>query len=367
MKRPYIVFVVVMGAAHGQAVTADSDRGARLFESLGCVNCHSVGGRGGRTAPDLGKPVDRGLTPAGFAALMWNHAPTMWSAIRERGVRTGDLDEQAARDLFAFFYAAHYFEEPGDAARGKRLFTERRCAHCHGVTTAVQPSITPAANWTGVSDPIALVEAMWKHASTMRARLQSEHIPEPHLSGQDLGDILVYIRNLPGRERQPAHSVIAAPGNGEALLRKDGCTECHVQGYASVADQVRGKGLTDLAAAMWNHGLSVNTPERIQPDMRAIISYFWTQQLFGETGRPERGRKLFETKGCASCHDNAASGAPDLRRRPAGFDAATMISALWRHGPRMLERMQGGGIRWPRFSRSEMQNLISYLNRRGKE
>jgi hypothetical protein len=106
MNRAWLVLVVITAAAHGQGITADSDRGARLFETLGCVNCHSVGGHGGRTAPDLAKPVDRGLTPAGFAALMWNHAPTMWAAIRERGIRTGDVDEQAARDLFAFFYAA---------------------------------------------------------------------------------------------------------------------------------------------------------------------------------------------------------------------------------------------------------------------
>jgi mono/diheme cytochrome c family protein len=299
---------------------------------------------------------------------MWNHAPAMWTAIREREIRTGDLlDEQAARDLFAFFYAARYFESPGDAARGKRLFTERRCAHCHGVAAPVQPDVTPVTTWTGVTDPIALVDAMWKHGAVMRARLQAEHIPEPHLSGQELGDILVYIRNLPGRQRQPIHSVIAAPDDGEALLARDGCTECHAQGYASIADQVRGKSLTDLAAQMWNHGLSVTTPERVQPDMRAIISYFWVKHLFGERGQPERGRKIFESKGCASCHDNTAAGAPDLRRLPAGFSAATMVAALWRHGPRMLERMQGRGMRWPRFSRSEMENLISYLNRRGKE
>ena len=44
-----------------------------------------------------------------------------------RKSRAGDLDEQAAPDLMAFFYAARFFEKPGDAGRGKRAFRER-CA-----------------------------------------------------------------------------------------------------------------------------------------------------------------------------------------------------------------------------------------------
>ena len=54
---------------------------------------------------------------------MWNHAPMMWTAIRENSVRPPDLDEQAAADLFAYFYSVRFFENPGDAGRGKQLFT----------------------------------------------------------------------------------------------------------------------------------------------------------------------------------------------------------------------------------------------------
>ena len=53
---------------------------------------------------------------------MWNHAPAMWAAMRARERQAGDLNEQAAGDLFAYFYSARFFEKPGDAARGKRLF-----------------------------------------------------------------------------------------------------------------------------------------------------------------------------------------------------------------------------------------------------
>jgi len=90
------------GVGRAAAVTpADSVRGAALFESLKCVECHSVNGKGGKIGPDLGTRLDRNFTPAGLAATMWNHAPAMWSAMRERNVRAGELSEQGAADLFA--------------------------------------------------------------------------------------------------------------------------------------------------------------------------------------------------------------------------------------------------------------------------
>jgi hypothetical protein len=38
-----------------------------------------------------------------------------------------------------------------------------------------------------------------------------------------------------------------------------------------------------------------------------------------------------------------------------------MVSALWDHGPAMLDQMRGKNIRWPRFNTNEMADLIAYL------
>ncbi len=78
-----IFIPLISAAALAQApVAADSARGAALFNSLGCIQCHAIAGRGGHTAPDLGRLGDRDFTPASLAATMWNHAPAMWSAIK---------------------------------------------------------------------------------------------------------------------------------------------------------------------------------------------------------------------------------------------------------------------------------------------
>ena len=105
-----LVLLVSAPAAHAAGLSADSARGERLFQTLSCIQCHSVNGTGGTAAPDLGRIMDRGFTPASLAATMWNHAPTMWASMREHQITAGELDQQGAQDLMAFFYAARFFE-----------------------------------------------------------------------------------------------------------------------------------------------------------------------------------------------------------------------------------------------------------------
>ena len=83
-----IAIALMAGSAAAQTTSAemDSARGEQLFRTLSCIQCHSVKGEGGKIAPDLTKGVARNLTPEAFIATMWNHAPTMWAAMHERGM-----------------------------------------------------------------------------------------------------------------------------------------------------------------------------------------------------------------------------------------------------------------------------------------
>ena len=139
MTRFLLFGLVSIAGVQAATVAVDSERGEQLFVSLSCIQCHSVNGKGGKVAADLGRRIDRNFTPAALAATMWNHAPTMWGAMRERQISAGDLDEQAAADLFAYFYSARFFDKPGDAGRGKELFSSKRCAECHGLETPRSP------------------------------------------------------------------------------------------------------------------------------------------------------------------------------------------------------------------------------------
>jgi len=363
MIRPILIFLASMVIVDAATVGADSGRGERLFTSLSCVQCHSVNGAGGKVAADLGRRIDRNFTPASLASTMWNHAPSMWAAMREREIRAGDLDEQAAADLFAYFYSARFFDKPGDAGRGKRLFSDRACSACHGLTEPVKPGVKAVSQWSALSDSIALTEAMWNHAPNMLAEIKTRHIAWPQLSGQDLSDLLVYLRNLPATRGHAAVFATTAGTNGEAIFKSKGCAACHQAG-TSLGTRIKGQTLTEIAAAMWNHAPRMPAqPAHFESgEMRELLSYLWARQFFEDAGDAGRGKRVFTAKHCATCHGGTSVDAPKLT---GSFTGITMASALWHHGPKMLEKMQSQGVRWPRFDGREMSDLIAYLNSAG--
>jgi mono/diheme cytochrome c family protein len=377
MKR-MIVFLsfapmLLMEGLHAATIAADSARGAQLFETLSCVQCHSINGKGGTVAPDLGRRIDRDFTPASLAATMWNHAPAMWASMRTRNIRPGDLNEQAAADLFAYFYSARFFEKPGDAGRGKQLFSSKHCSECHGLTDTKIPAAKPVAQWDSLGQ-LEIVNALWNHAATMRQEFANKKLSWPELTTQDLSDMLVYLRNLPSAPNANPRMETTSGANGQTLFDSKGCAACH-SGKSALTSRLRGKTLTDIAVAMWEH--EPRMPAAPAPlslgDMREIVSYLWAEQFFEDAGSPSAGARVFAAKRCAACHNEAspnnASGAPKLTGtgRPINAtNAATIVSVLWHHGPQMLDQMKSKGIAWPRFAGQDMANLIAYLNSQNK-
>jgi Cytochrome c len=359
-----LLLTISLTVARSQTVSsADSQRGERLLETESCLQCHSINGKGAKVAPDLGKQIGRDYTPALFAAAMWNHAPAMWTAMERRGVQIKPMEPQAAADLFAYFYSMRFFDRPGDAGRGKQLFAQRHCAGCHGISTSGAAGATPVLAWASLSDPIALAAAMWNHSANMGRAFAAQKISRPVLTGQNLSDILVYVRNLPGRPQGGIHLAAENSEDGEKLFASKGCAQCHV-GRLALGPRLQGKTPVDIAVDMWNHQPKMaQPPPNLAPEeMRGIVSYLWVQEVVQAGGNAVSGKKVFAAKRCAACHEDASSGAPNLANRPGTFSAVSMVSTLWRHGPRMLERMNAKGIRWPEFKDHQMSDLIAYLN-----
>jgi len=363
MMRFLAALSISAAAAHAAVIAANSSRGAQLFESLHCIECHSINGAGGEVGPDLGRLIDRSFTPALLAATMWNHAPTMWQAMKAQNIQAGDLPPQAAADLFAFFYSRGFFNRPGDAARGKRDFAALHCADCHGLTQPKLPAAKPVSEWQTLEHPIALADAMWNHAVNMREEFQKRNIAWPELTSQELTDILVYLRHLPATRGVTPHFEISAGENGEEFFQSKGCAACHA-GTLALESRIKGMTLIDIAVAMWNHApkMAPQPPTLDLEQMRSILSFLWARQFFEDSGNSGAGEKVFVSKNCVECHNNPASGAPHLPAPGQSFNGATMVSALWGHGPRMMQQMQAQHVPWPRFESAEMSNLVAYLN-----
>lgn len=361
--RFVIVAGTAIGAAEARLISADSQRGERLFQSEGCIQCHSINGKGGGSAPDLGKRLGRNYTPALMASVMWNHAPTMWAAMNRQGIQTTPLSEQEAADLFAYFYSVRFFDKLGDAGRGKQLLSSKHCAECHGITTSKADGAKPMTQWNSVGDAITLAQAMWNHAANMRQAFDRHGIRWPEVTEQNLTDILVYVRNLPATRQFATRFETGAGENGQTLFESKGCAQCHT-GKLELAPRLKDKTLPGITAAMWNHApkMAQPPPSLQQGEMRQIVSYLWAQQVFQDRGNPAVGKKVFAAKNCATCHNDPSSGAPALSGRQGAFSAISMVSTLWRHGPRMLEEMEAKNLEWPRFTARQMSDLIAYLN-----
>jgi mono/diheme cytochrome c family protein len=357
--------VAALSALAADEVLGDAHRGEQLFQTERCVQCHSINGRGGALASDLGKRIDRDFTPTVMASLMWNHAPEMWPAMRREGIVKGTLSPESAADLFAYFVSARFFERSGDAGRGKQVFAAKHCADCHGVTTSGAAGAPPVAKWGSLADPTVLVQQMWNHGEQMRQAYAERKLRWSPLTSQELRDMLVYLQNLPETRELVTAFEFPPSASGSDLFQSKGCAVCH-QGKLALEGRLRSQNLTDIAVDMWNHQANMKqpAPKLSQEEMRQILGYVWARQYFRGSGDPTRGKQVFAAKNCSSCHTDSASGAPLLTKGVEGYSDITIISALWEHGPRMLELMTERKLVWPRFTAAEMADLIAYLNSR---
>jgi len=343
-------------------VAGDAHRGEQLFQTQQCIQCHSFNGKGGKSAPDLSKRIDRNYTPAVMASLMWNHAPEMWSSMTKQNVTRPTLTVQSSADLFAYFISTRYFEHPGDAARGKRTFAAQHCADCHGITTSPVSGAPPVAQWESLSDSLVLAQQMWNHGPKMREAFAARKLPWSRLTSQELTDMLVYLQNLPETKGKTAAFQIPPAEDGAKVFQSKGCANCH-GGATALENMLKNQTLTDIAVDMWDHQPDMKQqPVLTADEMRALVSYIWARQYFQGSGSAERGKKVFTEKRCTVCHDDPASGAPRLAKGGDAYSDITMVAALWGHGPRMLEMMSMKKITWPRFTAQEMSDLIAYLN-----
>lgn len=343
-------------------IPGDAQRGAQLFESQRCVTCHSVAGKGGKAAPDLGQRTARGFTPSVLASLMWNHAPQMWSAMERANIPRPQLSAQQSADLYAYFFAFRYFENPGDAARGRAVFVSKKCSECHGVDSGgTAPAVT---SWKSTTDPIELARDMWNHAPKMREELTKRKIAWPNLNGQELTDLLVYVRNVPGAKPAGPQFSPASPETGEVLFQGKGCAGCHKGDLDLSKGRLRSRTSADLAVAMWNHASKMIQlpPDITEQEMRRIVGYLWSIQYFEESGNAKRGEKVFASKKCGTCHGGNSPVAPPMASKAKKLDSIGVVTALWQHGPDMLSKMKEKKVAWPRFQNTDMADLIAYVN-----
>jgi mono/diheme cytochrome c family protein len=363
MKAALLVAAMITSVS--AQTEADASRGPQILKTQNCVECHTVGSDNAskRTAPALGPSLNREYSAAGLVSAMWNHAPTMWSAMKHATIAKPTLTDKDSADLMAYFASLRYFEPAGDAGRGMKLVVSKNCVQCHAVAGVGSGVAKPMYQWESVADPVDLVQRMWNHAPQMRKAQADRGMKWPGLTAQDLSDILVYARSLPGRTAGPAYFGMPPIETGASLLEANGCTTCH-KGALSLDTRTVNRSLTEIAAAMYNHAPKMlQNPSGVSSEeMRTIVGRLWGKQFLHPAGNQDRGRQLFITAKCDTCH--GLEGAPKLAGR---VSTVRMMSAIWEHGEQMHSKMQSNKASWPTLSEKQMSDLISYLDWRASD
>jgi mono/diheme cytochrome c family protein len=271
--------------------------GEQLFATKRCVQCHSVGGKGGSVGPPL-DPLGRINSPVLVAARMWNHGPRMAERMQASGVERPTFKRKEPIDLIAYIIttargASGDTEQvvPGTPARGETLFRDKRCAACHAIDGEGGKS-GPAL---GRAHHISLTQfagLMWNHGPAMWARMKEQRLEPPELTGQEMADIVAYLYT--------AHYFDPAAGDssrGRQVVQTKGCLACHAvggKGGTSAGDlstsNVVGSA-SSLIAAMWNNRQSMENQAQA---MRIKLPTLKGQELadlvayLGASKRPSR-------------------------------------------------------------------------------
>ena len=108
------------------------------------------------------------------------------------------------------------------------------------------------------------------------------------------------------------------------------------------------------------------TPKLAAGKMADLVAFLFSQRYFFEPGDLDRGKRVYENKSCALCHEarRKETGAPDLSNTMEAYSPIVLTAAAFGHGSSMIQTMKQQHIDWPEFKGREMADLIAYLNSR---
>ncbi|UCC81813.1 MAG: c-type cytochrome [Gemmatimonadota bacterium] len=232
--------------------------GERWFREMRCVECHAVGGEGGRTALPLDGYAQY-IAPLMLATGMWNHGSGMQARqAAERGPIPSFRGREMA-DIQAYIREVSnlqsrdvIFLQPPDPNTGRGLYLRKGCSSCHGPNgggTRFGPDLRSATSQLRVSE---IAGTLWNHSSQMATAMRARGIAFPRFAGKEMADVIAFLYYLRFYDTGGDARV------GEVVFAQKGCASCHaVDGGASIGPDLSQSDAIlapiRLATAMWNH------------------------------------------------------------------------------------------------------------------
>ena len=377
-----VLLLILFGSiAFAQQLPEDPAKGSRLFVSKGCVRCHALQGEGGKIGPDFGR-VDLGNTQLDMAAKLWNHIPSMNVGMERARMIKPNMTGQEFTEISAYLYFLKFFDEPGDATRGRSIFNEKGCSSCHSLSGKGREGEPGLDQFPQNISPVFLTQSIWNHGPVMIAHMVKVGMKWPEFKGTEMMDLLEYIKVNAKGAKETAFITPGNPREGKQVFVAKGCIKCHaVRGEGGKEAEDLGKraktfykSLTQIASIMWNKGPSVlgkmsqtqtGIPKFTPKEMADLIAYLYFLHFTDEPGNPVNGKRIFSESGCSKCH--GLEGKPgemmtiSLSKYQKAVSPMDIVASLWNHSTEIEKAMREKGISWPRFKKGELADLLEFI------
>jgi len=376
-----LLLLLFSSPVFSQPLPEDPARGSRLFVSKGCVRCHAFKGEGGKVGPDFGR-VDLGNTQLDMAAKLWNHIPSMNVGMERARIIKPNLTGNEFTEISAYLYFLKFFDEPGDASRGRSIFNEKGCSACHPLSGKGKEGEPGLDQFPQNISPVFLTQSIWNHGSVMIAHMVKLGMKWPLFEGTEMMDLMEYIKMNARGAKETAFITPGNPREGKQVFAAKGCIKCHaVRGEGGKQAEDLGKraktfykSLTQIASIMWNKGPSVlgkmsqtetGIPKFTPKEMADLVAYLYFLHFIDEPGTPVNGKKIFSEFGCSKCH--GLDGKPgewmtiDLSKYQKAVNPMEIVAGIWNHSTEIEKAMREKGISWPRFKKGELADLLEFI------
>jgi ABC-type phosphate/phosphonate transport system substrate-binding protein/cytochrome c2 len=331
----------------------DGERGALLVREGMCISCHSVNGKGGGVAADLGQIGSKVNAAWLFRFLEDPHAFNAETLMPHYRFEGKDL-----ADVVTFLMTEYVSDEPGDAAEaakerdpaliaeGRDLVQQKGCLGCHSLPGMEKPTkIGPPLAGIGSRDlkdlefgddtatPRTLSDWLYAKLARPEAFNAAAKMPSFRFDEESAAAVMMALLSLVKEPLLPGRTVGRTPtapfhpsGDFGKVWSRYRCGSCH---------QVQGAGGTVAHAPLDLEGSQVNPgwlfdflkfPFTLRPivtarmprlrvsdeDARILTGFF--ESVFIDDripaelspplndGEASRGAFLFDELGCAACH-----------------------------------------------------------------
>lgn len=249
----------------------DATRGAAVFQSKKCSECHALTAELGAEHPvtDWISLAD----PILWTQQMWNHAVGMEEAMKAKGVTWPEFKVAEMTDLLAYLESLPELQlvnpgmRVGDWTAGAQVFEDAKCAQCHTIGVGAEGKVdltSVARENAGLS---ALAVQMLNHEPQMRAEAARRGIELSPLEGDQMADLTAFLFQAGYFELQ------GDPKRGEQVHAAKGCNTCHGKMESAAPDlRLLERNLNEIrfAEVVWEHG----------PTMKVQMDYWeksWPQ------------------------------------------------------------------------------------------